>query len=238
MATHMTRSETKETEAFMEQIKKHMIYTPSSSFGPQLQANSPTTLGTVRIAEGLMIMFKTVTGKILCWVRIDNLVYMFTGFPRRCSPLSWWQSVCMNPLQVVMKPSMKDPLSTEPSFFLARKGKGPIIPVWVKGYSSFIGHKEKAACGYGWWKGSGLGMTLGRVLVGMAGTQPVAYVIGQWNLAMWNEASKGKQRAVRGDWVCRVCVLVWRINQDTFPRGAGSEGQTRSRQSVGLPSNH
>lgn len=63
-------------------------------------------------------------------------------------------------MRAVMKPSMKDSLSAEPSFLLATKDKGPIVPVWVKGYSSFLGHKGKTVHGYGWWQGGELGTTL------------------------------------------------------------------------------
>lgn len=102
----------------------------------------------------------------------------------------------------------------------------------MKGYFSFLGHKEKAVCGYGWWKEGGLGTTLGRVLAGDAGTQLVAYIFDQWDLAMQIKVFKGRYKAAGRDWVCRVCMLVCRVNENTiFPWGGG-QMQRRTTQPV------
>lgn len=122
-------------------------------------------------------------------------------------------------MQVVMKPSMKDSLSAEPSFLLATKDKGPIVPVWVKGYSSSLGHKGKAVHGYGWWQGGELGTTLssGR------GCRNSVCSLCHWSMESGNvdqSVRKEKRRQhEETDYAESACLCVGSINQNTiFPR--------------------
>lgn len=164
---------------------------------------------------------------------------MSTGFLRHCSLLSWWQVAFVIFIQVVMKPSMKDPVHW--TFFpSSNEGQGVHCPCMSERLLQFPWHKEKAVCGYGWWKEGGLGMTLGRVLAGDAGTQLVAYIFDQWDLAMQIKVFKGRYKAAGRDWVCRVCMLVCRVNENTtflWWGGIRCKEEPHS-QSVGLPFYH
>lgn len=120
-------------------------------------------------------------------------------------------------MRAAMKPSMKDSLSAEPSFLLATKDKGPIVPVWVKVYSSFLGHKGKAVHGYGWWQGGELGTTLssGR------GCRNSVCSLCHWSMESGN-VDQSVRRKTEGSMrrlsMQSACLCVGSINQNTiFP---------------------
>lgn len=137
-----------------------------------------------------------------------------------------------------MMPSMKAPLSTEPFFLLAMKGRGPsslmvLLPqgtvyAW-KATLVFLAIKEKAACGHDWWGAGGVGephwaeswqglQKLGLYLVSLVR-----------RLATQIKASTGSQGSMGREYAVYACLWAGAIKTPHFPRG---QMRARTRQPI------